>query len=130
MIAGVGVDLVSIKRIEAAYRRRPQRFCRRLFSSAELSLLMPRQPLYPAMAARFAAKEAVLKAMGCGIGPASWREVEIIAPPGKQPRVNLSGEAASLAAQSGITDIALSMTHEPPFAGAIAVAYRRGSPER
>ena len=51
MIAGVGVDLVSIGRIERAYRRRPRRFCRRLFSTAELALLMPRCPLFPAMAA-------------------------------------------------------------------------------
>jgi len=125
MIAGVGVDLVSIGRIERAYRRRPRRFCRRLFSTAELALLMPRCPLFPAMAARFAAKEAVLKAMGCGIGPAAWREVEIIAARGKQPQVRLSGKAAALAARDGITGFALSMTHEPPFAGAIAVAYRR-----
>ena len=125
MVAGVGVDLVSIARIERAYRRRPRRFLRRLFSTAELSLLMPRRALFPAMAARFAAKEAVLKAIGCGPGPASWQEVEIIAPPGKQPQVRLSGIAARLAAERGISGIALSMTHEPPFAGAVAVAYTR-----
>ncbi len=95
MVVGVGVDLVSIKRIERAYRRRPQRFCRRVFSTMELSLLLPRRPLFPAMAARFAAKEAVLKALGCGLGPASWREVEIIALQGKQPRVQLTGKPAN-----------------------------------
>ena len=125
MVIGVGVDLVSIKRIERIYRRRPQRFCRRIFSTAELSLLMPRRPLFPAMAARFAAKEAVLKALGCGLGPVSWREVEIIALQGKQPRVQLTGKAAQLAAEKGAAAIALSMTHEPPFAGAIAVAYSK-----
>lgn len=123
MVVGVGVDLVSIRRIERAYRRRPRRFLRRIFSTAEISLLMPRPALFPAMAARFAAKEAVLKAIGCGLGPASWREVEIIALPGKRPQVRLSGSAARLAGESGITGVALSMTHEPPFAGAIAVAY-------
>ncbi|NLA04314.1 MAG: holo-ACP synthase [Firmicutes bacterium] len=125
MVVGVGVDLVSIKRIERAYRRRPQRFCRRVFSTMELSLLLPRRPLFPAMTARFAAKEAVLKALGCGLGPASWREVEIIALQGKQPRVQLTGEAGQLAGEKGITAIALSMTHEPPFAGAVAVAYSK-----
>lgn len=127
MVLAVGVDLVSISRIERAYRRRPQRFCRRIFSTAELALLLPRRPLFPVMAARFAAKEAVLKAIGCGLGPAAWREIEIIALQGKQPRVRLSGNAARLAAARGITAIALSLTHEPPFAGAVAVAYTRGS---
>lgn len=130
MVVGVGVDLISIKRIERAYRRRPRRFLRRVFSTAELSLLMPRRALFPAMAARFAAKEAVLKAIGCGLGPASWQDVEIIALTGKQPQVRLSGIAARFAAESGITGIALSMTHEPPFAGAIAVAYNEKSRER
>lgn len=125
MIAGVGVDLVSIKRVERAYLRRPRRFLRRIFSTAELSLLMPRRALFPAMAVRFAAKEAVMKAIGCGPGPVSWQEVEIIALPGKQPQVRLSGMAARLAADKGITGIALSLTHEPPFAGAIAVASRQ-----
>ncbi len=129
MVVGVGVDLVSIERIERAYRRRPQRFLRRIFSSAELSLLLPRRPLFPAMAARFAAKEAVLKALGCGIGPVSWIEIEIIAARGKQPRVQLSGRAARLAAEKGIARVVLSMTHEPPFAGAVAVACHQQSPD-
>ena len=125
MVAGLGVDLVSIPRIKRAYLRRPQRFSRRLFSSAELALLLPRRPLFPAMAARFAAKEAVLKAIGCGYAPASWQDVEIIALPGQEPQVRLSGLAASRAADRGIGGILLSMTHEPPFAGAVALAYRR-----
>lgn len=130
MIAGVGVDLVSIARIERAYRRRPERFLRRLFSTAEITLLLPRRALFPAIAARFAAKEAVFKAIGCGYSPASWLEVEIIAPPGKPPQVRLSGTAARLAAEKGIIGIALSMTHEPPFAAAIAVATRQGDGAR
>lgn len=125
MVAGVGVDLVSIARIERAYRRRPRHFLRRLFSTAELSLLLPRRSLFQAMAARFAAKEAVLKAIGCGYAPASWLDVEIIALPGRQPQVRLSGFAASWAEDRGIRGIVLSMTHEPPLAGAVAVAYRR-----
>lgn len=129
MVAGVGVDLVSIKRVERAYRRRPQRFLRRIFSPEEVSLLLLRRPLFPAMAARFAAKEAVLKALGCGIGPVSWTEVEIIAFRGKQPQVRLSGRAARLAAKTGIARVALSMTHEPPFAGAVAVACYVKSPD-
>ncbi len=125
MIVGVGVDLISIERVDQACRRNPKRFLKRLFSSAELVLLAPRPALVRAAAARFAGKEAVLKAIGCGIGPAALREVEILAPPGRKPQVRLSGNAARLATLRGIDGIEVSLTHDPPFAAAIAVAYRR-----
>ncbi|HOL17173.1 MAG TPA: holo-ACP synthase [Bacillota bacterium] len=125
MIVGVGVDLISIKRVDKACRRNPERFLKRLFSSAELALLAPRPAPVRSAAARFAAKEAVLKAIGCGIGPAALREVEILAPPGRKPQVRLSGHAARQAAAQGITGIEVSLTHDPPFAAAIAVAYKR-----
>ena len=94
MIVGTGVDLVSIRRIERVYRRHAMRFLRRVFSTTELALLMARPFPLPSIAARFAAKEAVLKAIGCGIGPASLREVEILAKRGQKPAVRLSGWAA------------------------------------
>lgn len=75
------------------------------------------------LAAGFAAKEAVLKAIGCGIGPAALNEVEVIAPPGSQPGVTLYGEALRLANELNISAIAVSMTHEPPFACACAAAF-------
>ncbi len=125
MIEGVGVDLIAIKRVEQAYRRRPKRFLSRIFTAAELALFAQRPALIPAAAARFAGKEAVLKAIGCGIGPAALREVEILAPLGLKPQVRLSGAAARLAKERGITGIEVSLTHEPPFAGAIAVAYKK-----
>ena len=125
MIIGVGVDLIAIKRIEKAYRRRPERFLARIFTAAELALFAQRPSIIPAAAARFAGKEAVLKAIGCGIGPAAMRDVEILAPPGLKPQVRLSGAAVRLAEERGITGIELSLTHEPPFAGAIAVAYKK-----
>ncbi len=127
MILGVGVDLVAMERIGRAYRRRPERFVKRIFTAAEAALFMQRpQPvLTAAMAARYAAKEAILKAIGCGIGPASLREVEILAVQGKQPQVRLSGAALRLAREQGIEGVEVSMTHEPPFAGAIAVAYSK-----
>jgi len=75
------------------------------------------------LAAGFAAKEAVLKAIGCGIGPAALNEVEVIAPPGSRPGVKLYGEALRLANELNISAIAVSMTHEPPFACACAAAF-------
>lgn len=75
-----------------------------------------------ALAARFAGKEAVLKAIGCGIGPAAMHEVEIITAAGCQPQVKLHGAALWLAEQKGVTEVAISMTHEPPLASAFATA--------
>jgi holo-[acyl-carrier protein] synthase len=125
MIVGTGVDLVSIRRIERVYRRHAMRFLRRVFSTTELALLMARPFPLPSIAARFAAKEAVLKAIGCGIGPASLREVEILAGRGQKPAVRLSGWAARLAGERGINAVELSMAHESPFACAVAIAYRK-----
>ncbi len=121
MVLGVGVDLVSMRRIERVYRRRPQRFLQRLFTGRERALLQKRPRPVPALAARFAAKEAVLKALGCGIGPAGLAEIEVLADRGRPPEVFLHGHAARIAAAKGVAAVAVSMTHDPPFAAAMAV---------
>ena len=110
MIVGVGVDLISIKRVDKACRRNPERFLKRLFSSAELALLAPRPAPVRSAAARFAAKEAVLKAIGCGIGPAALREVGIPAPPGRKPPGRPSGHAARQAGGPGLTRVGVTPT--------------------
>jgi len=123
VLKGVGVDLVSIERIGRIYERYPEKFMRRVFAAAEIRE-MTQAPLSTAsLAARFAAKEAVLKAIGCGIGPAGLSEVEITRSTGQKPFVELHGEAYRLAAERGIRDIELSLTHEPPFACAVAAAF-------
>ena len=126
MLIGVGVDLVSIPRIGKVYRRFPDRFLRRILTPREEELLRRRRDLLSSLAARFAAKEAVLKAIGCGIGPAAMREVEVISAPGRPPRVQLHGRAAALARKRGIAAVAVSLTHESPFAGAVAAYGIRG----
>lgn len=122
MIHGIGVDLISIERIRKLHQKFPEKFLKRIFSEQELQHFSSQKFSTASLAARFAAKEAVLKAIGCGIGPAALKDVEIIALPGKQPRVKLHGEAYSLAQGRNITTIAVSLTHEPPFASAIAAA--------
>ncbi len=124
MIIGIGVDLVSIERIGKVYKKYPERFLIRIFSDEELASFKEHGSSLASLAARFAAKEAVLKAIGCGIGPAALKDVEIITSPGKQPQVKLLAEALNLAGQRGINAFSLSMTHEPPFACAIAAAYQ------
>ena len=126
MIAGVGLDLVSIGRIEKAFRRRPERFISRIYTWEEKEAAFRHGNPFPALAARFAAKEAVLKAIGCGIGPAGPAEVEVISVPGKPPRVRLRGHAAVKAGRQGITSFEISLTHDPPFACAVAIALKDG----
>ncbi|MDW7738921.1 MAG: holo-ACP synthase [Bacillota bacterium] len=128
-MAGIGVDLISIDRIEKVYSRYGEKFLKRIFTTREIEIFMHRGARISTLAACFAAKEAVLKALGCGIGPAELNEVEIITSSGHQPEVNLLGKAHVIAQEKGINQVALSLTHEPPFACAFAVAvsaYPRG----
>ena len=125
MIKGVGVDLISIERIDRVYQRHRHRFINRMFTVREREFITRRTAPAAAMAARFAAKEAVLKAIGCGIGPAALAEVEILSSPAGPPEVKLHGRAAIEAARRRIGGVKVSLTHDPPFACAIAVAYEQ-----
>jgi holo-[acyl-carrier protein] synthase len=112
-MTGVGIDLIEIERIERALERRP-RLAERLFTRAELAYANERARPGSHLAARFAAKEAVIKALGQGVAP---REIEVEA--GEPPRVHLHGRAAELA-QGRV--LAISLTHSRDTAAAVAVA--------
>jgi holo-[acyl-carrier protein] synthase len=118
----VGVDLVAINRVEKILKKYPERFLKRVLSPEERPVFEAKGARLETLAAAFAAKEAVLKAIGCGIGPAALNEVTVLARTGCRPLVKLSGEAKRLAAENKILAITVSMTHEPPFACAIAAA--------
>jgi holo-[acyl-carrier protein] synthase len=118
----VGVDLVAIKRVERIAQKYPDRFISRVLSEEERPVFNEKGARLETLAAAFAAKEAVLKAIGCGIGPAALNEVTVLVRTGCRPLVKLSGEAKRLAAENKILAITVSMTHEPPFACAIAAA--------
>jgi holo-[acyl-carrier protein] synthase len=113
MPAGVGIDLIEIERVERALERRP-RLAERLFTGAELSYARERARPGRHLAARFAAKEAVIKALGTGVPPA---QIEIEA--GGPPAVRLTGRAAAMA---GGRDISISLTHSRDTAAAVAIA--------
>ncbi len=94
MIVGIGIDLVEISRIEAAIARFGERFLRRVFTPTEIAYCQ--RAAYPAerFAARFAAKEAALKALGTGKrGGIRWHDVEIVASPSGQPRIEFHARA-------------------------------------
>lgn len=123
MIKGAGIDLVKVSRIEKVYRRHPNRFLRRLFTPAEREEILKRKNIIPALAARFAGKEAVAKALGSGIGRIAWRDIELLRREGTPPVVNLCRTAKTWAESCGVTGVKVSWAHESGYAVAQAVAY-------
>lgn len=120
MIVGVGVDVMEIDRFEASLARRP-RLAERCFTEGERAYCAAKP--YPPQhyAARFAAKEAVGKALGRGM--TRWREVEVVRGRGA-PAVALHGHYAAWAERLGVTRIHLSITHSRGVAVAVAIAER------
>jgi len=115
MAAGVGIDLLEIERLERALERHP-RLAERVFTAAEREHAAARRRPARHLAARFAAKEAVIKALGLP-GGFGLHEIEVIA--GEPPTVRLSGRAAEAAAGAGID---ISLTHSRDYAAAVAFA--------
>lgn len=123
MIVGIGVDDVEVARMAAVLERTPT-FRRRSFTEAEADYA-DRVPSLAAerFAVRFAAKEAVLKAMGLGVGACKWQEIEVARDPDSQrPWIELHGAAIALAEERGIRRWHLSLTHTDVRATAFVIA--------
>jgi holo-[acyl-carrier protein] synthase len=120
-VIGIGVDLCEIDRMRAALDRTPS-LRPRLFTDEEQAYCDRRRDPTERYAARFAAKEAVLKAMGVGVGACKWREIEVATASSGAPSVLLHGGAQRLADERGIAQWRLTMTHTHRVAEAIAVA--------
>ena len=114
-----GVDLIEIERFTAAVQRHGARFLNRVFTPQELAEV---GGSLASLAARFAAKEAVAKALGTGIGAIRWQEVEILRGPARQPELYLHGEAARLAQAQGLASWSLGLSHGRDHAIAMVVA--------
>ncbi len=118
---GIGTDLVECDRFRLALERRP-RIAERLFSDAEREYAFRHREPVPPLAARFAAKEAVMKAMSVGLWKFALRDVEVVRLPSGQPEVALHDKAAALAAERGVAKWLLTLSHTDGMAIAIAVA--------
>lgn len=118
---GLGTDLVEVGRLRAALERTPG-LRDRLFTAGELDDVAPRRDPLPGLAARFAAKEAVMKAMGVGFDQVPFTTVEVRSGDGGAPRVELSGAAAARAAELGMTVWHVSLTHTDDLAQAVVLA--------
>jgi len=121
-LVGLGTDLVEVERFRRAMGRRA-RLTERLFSDAERAYAArQRDPAKP-LAARFAAKEAVMKALGVGLGSFELRDVEVMrADDEAPPTLLLRGRAADLARERGVTGWMLSLTHTDATAMAVVIA--------
>jgi holo-[acyl-carrier protein] synthase len=121
IVRGIGVDAVDVARFKQVMARRPA-VLDRLFTAAERAYAERSPDPAPRFAARFAAKEAVLKALGVGVGEAAFRDVEVVRDESGEPHLSLSGRAAVLAADRGVARWHVSLTHTDTVAVASVVA--------
>jgi holo-[acyl-carrier protein] synthase len=112
MIVGTGVDITEVDRIEAVVKRFGDRFLKRVFTPAEIRYCMGKPNAAERLAARFAAKEAGMKAIGTGLRHGiTWQDVEVLRLPGQRPVLQFHGKAAEFAARLGCKRTHLSLSH-------------------
>ena len=112
MILGTGVDIAEVPRIRESIERFGDRFLRRIFTGGEIRYCEQKATRFESYAARFAAKEAGMKALGTGWSHGvRWRDIEVVRPKGQRPTIQFHGAAAAIAARLGTKNIALSLTH-------------------
>lgn len=121
MILGLGTDLVEVARFRRALERRAA-LAERLFSDAERAYAARHRDPAKSLAARFGAKEAVMKALGVGLWRFRFRDVEVVRLASGEPTLRLDGRAAALAAERGVQSWMLSLTHTDTTAMAVAIA--------
>ncbi|PNE35868.1 MULTISPECIES: holo-ACP synthase [Streptomyces] len=120
MIIGVGIDVAEIDRFEAALRRTPE-LAHRLFIETELTLPSGERRGVASLAARFAAKEAVAKALGAP-GGLHWTDAEVYVEDSGQPRLRVRGTVAARAAELGVRNWHVSLSHDAGVASAVVIA--------
>ena len=119
MILRTGIDIIEIARLEAIQPAIKQRFLQRVYTELELQEVGHSTA---SLAGRFAAKEAVSKALGCGIGTVRWQDIEIRRGADGEPLLHLYGEAQALAQKLGLTTWSISISHTQTTAVAMIVA--------
>ncbi len=123
MIYGIGIDVVELDRIERAIERQGEAFLAKLFTGTEREYCQRQRRPGLHYAARFAAKEAVSKALGTGIGgKVGWLEVEVLRSESGAPRVEFHGAARDFLVSKGISEVQVSLSHARDYAAANAVA--------
>jgi holo-[acyl-carrier protein] synthase len=118
MILRTGVDLIEIDRVAEVISRHGKRYLERIYTPAELEQCGKRTE---SLAGRFAAKEAVAKALGCGVGEVGWKEIEILCDEQNAPVLLLHGAVKLKASELGLTNWSVSMSHSMRHAVAVAI---------
>src|SRR5213595_3998733 len=114
MIVGSGIDIAEVPRIAQAIARFGERFLRRVFTDGEIRYCDSKANRIERYAARFAAKEASMKALGTGWNHGvRWRDIEVHRQPGKRPTIRFHGKAAEFAGRLRASNVALSISHTP-----------------
>ena len=112
MIVGLGIDVAEVDRIREAIERHGQRFIDRIYTAAEIAYVERKANRFERYAARFAAKEAGMKAIGTGWKRGvTWKDFEVTNLPSGKPTLKLHGVAGAIAAKLGVRNISLSLTH-------------------
>ncbi len=129
MIIGTGIDIVELDRIESSLARHGDRFVERVFTSREQELATSRRKTAAQFyAGRWAAKEAMAKALGCGFGEhCGWLDIEVVNDGPGKPHIELSGQAAATAERMGIEQLHVSISHEKTYACAFVIAERKAA---
>jgi holo-[acyl-carrier protein] synthase len=126
MIYGIGIDLVKGIRIKEALERWGERFQNKVFTPGEVRYCMQKKNPSPNFAARFAAKEAFVKALGIGIRRGvHWKDIEVQRGPLGRPVLKLNGRAVEICQKERIEGLFLSLTHDGDYSGAIVVLEKK-----
>ncbi len=120
-VIGIGIDLVDIERFRISLQRTPS-MRTRLFTESELAYVAPKADPVPSLAARFAAREAVMKSLGLGLGAFGFQEVWVERAESGEPSLVVTGRAKILADEAGIRTWHISLTHSASTAGAYVLA--------
>src|ERR1700726_2407339 len=117
MIVGTGIDITEVPRIREAIERHGERFLKRIFTEGEIQYCESKANRVERYAARFAAKEAAMKAIGTGWNHGvAWRDIEVCRQPGGRPTIEFHGKAGEFAAKLGAVHVALSLSHTEEYA--------------
>jgi holo-[acyl-carrier protein] synthase len=119
--AYIGIDIIELARIKRAMSRWGTRFLNRIYTKPELNLC---QGKIESLAARFAGKEAVMKALSAPVPAITWKEIEILSGPGGEPLVYLHGHALLIAGKLGLSGFEISLSHSRENAVALVIGCR------
>jgi holo-[acyl-carrier protein] synthase len=129
MILGIGIDIIEVARIQSSHERFGERFLKRILHPNEIGYCLSHKTPAPFLAARFAAKEAISKAFGTGIGAQlGWQDLEVGRKDSGEPFVILHGAAVELLKKRGARIVLISLTHTQNHAAAVAILENADRP--